>query len=80
MALNAPLPTMPKYRRHITRPAPRQHGAILLESLVALAVLSLCAAGTLTALERMETTSRSLRQLSADVRTQNTRVESANVR
>jgi len=58
----------------------RQHGAILLESLVALAVLSLCAAGTLTALERMESTSKSLRQLSTDVRSQNTRGESASVR
>lgn len=57
----------------------RQHGAILLESLVALAVLSLCAAGTLIALERMETASQSLRQLSTDVRTQNNGVESANV-
>ncbi|EFP66164.1 Uncharacterised protein [Ralstonia pickettii] len=57
----------------------RQHGAILLESLVALAVLSLCAAGTLTALERMEITSQSLRQLSTNVRTQNNQAESANV-
>ena len=60
--------------------AKRQNGAILLESLVALAVLSLCAAGTLTALERMEATSQSLRQLLTDVRTQNDRVESASVR
>ncbi|CAJ0715403.1 type II secretion system protein [Ralstonia sp. TCR112] len=60
--------------------ANHQHGAILLESLVALAVLSLCAAGTLTALERMESTSQSLRQLSSDIRTQGNRVESTNVR
>ena len=60
--------------------AKRQHGAILLESLVALAVLSLCAAGTLSALEQMEATSQSLRQLSTGVRTQNDRVESASVR
>lgn len=71
---------MPTQLRHITRPAHRQHGAILLESLVALAVLSLCAAGTLTALERMESTSQSLRQLSSDIRTQGNRVESTNVR
>ncbi|CAJ0787286.1 MULTISPECIES: type II secretion system protein [Ralstonia] len=58
----------------------RQHGAILLESLVALAVLSLCAAGTLSALEQMEATSQSLRQLLTDVRTQNDRVESASGR
>ncbi|CAJ0697079.1 type II secretion system protein [Ralstonia holmesii] len=60
--------------------AKRQHGAILLESLVALAVLSLCAAGTLSALEQMEATSQSLRQLLTDVRTQNDRVESASGR
>lgn len=58
----------------------RQHGAILIESLVALALLSLCAAGTLAALERMETTSQSLRQLSAEVRTQSTRIETADSR
>ncbi|CAJ0808556.1 type II secretion system protein [Ralstonia flaminis] len=58
----------------------RQHGAILIESLIALALLSLCAAGTLAALERMETTGQSLRQLSAQVRQHNTQIEAADLR
>ncbi|WP_039597648.1 hypothetical protein [Ralstonia sp. A12] len=58
----------------------RQHGAILIESLVALTLLSLCAAGTLAALDRMDTTSQSLRQLSAEIREQNTRTETADLR
>lgn len=65
---------MPAYH-HIKR----QRGAILLKSLVALAVLSLCAMGTLIALERMEITSQSLRQLSTNIRAQNNQVGSANM-
>lgn len=79
MAHNAPLPTMPTPRRHLPLPH-RQRGAILIESLVALTLLSLCAAGALAAFERMETTSQSLHELSTEIRAQGTRIEAENLR
>ncbi|MRT01055.1 type II secretion system protein [Ralstonia pickettii] len=51
-------------RNHVTH----QHGAILLESLVALAVLSLGAAAMLHALDHVEATSHAARALGVEAR------------
>lgn len=48
----------------------RQHGAILIESLIALAVLSLGAAAMFRAFDYLEATSRAASQLGANARTQ----------
>lgn len=61
---------MPTHRRHITPPLGRQHGAILLESLIALAILSLGAAAMFRAFDYLEAASHAARQLGADTRTQ----------
>lgn len=53
-------------RHHINR----QHGAILIESLVALAVLSLGAAAMFRAFDHLEATSHAARQLGAKARIQ----------
>ena len=46
---------------------PRQRGAILIESLIALALLSLGAAAMFHALEHLESTSHAARQLGKEV-------------
>ena len=48
----------------------RQRGAILLESLVALAILSLSAAAMFRAFDYLEATSRAASQFGVDARTQ----------
>lgn len=52
----------------VRRPLPRQHGAILIESLVALAVLSLGAVSMFAAFDYLEATSRTASQRNADSR------------
>lgn len=60
--------------------APFTRGAILLESLVALALLSLSAAGTLVAFDRLDDTYRAAHRLTARERTHAGQAESAGVR
>ena len=58
-----PHPRIPPSKR-------RQHGAILIESLIALAILSLGAAAMFGAFDNLETTSHAAKQLGADTRAQ----------
>ncbi|CCF96903.1 MULTISPECIES: hypothetical protein [Ralstonia solanacearum species complex] len=55
-------------------------GAILLESLVALALLSLSAAGTLAALDRLDNTYRAVHRLAAHERAVSRQAESISER
>ncbi len=48
----------------------RQHGAILIESLIALAILSLGAAAVFRAFDYLEATSRAARQVGTKARAQ----------
>ena len=58
-------------RPHVTR----QHGVILLEALVALAVLSLAAAAMFRALDYLEASSQAARALAAEARAQTNQME-----
>lgn|GEM_PF-695897 len=75
MAPHAPLPTMPKYHHHVTRTVLRQHGAILIESLIALAILSLGAAAMFRAFDNLRALSHAANQLGVDTRAQLGRTE-----
>ncbi len=75
MAPNAPLPTMPKYHHQVPRTARRQHGAILIESLIALAILSLGAAAMFRAFDNLRAISHAANQLGVDTRAQLGRTE-----
>ena len=75
MAPNAPLPTMPEYHHHVPRTARRQHGAILIESLIALAILSLGAAAMFRGFDNLQATSHAANQLGVDTRAQLKRTE-----
>lgn len=66
---------MPKYPRHVTRTAQRQHGAILIESLIALAVLSLGAVAMFRAFDSLQAISHAANQLGVDTRAQLERTE-----
>ncbi len=73
-------PRRPTHRPPRT-PHPRAaHGAILLESLVALTLLSLCAAGTFVAFDQLEHTVHTVRELYSEAHAQVTRIETASVR
>ncbi|MHA6848664.1 hypothetical protein [Ralstonia syzygii] len=74
-----PLHRLPS-RPHCAFSAQFARGAILLESLVALALLSLSAAGTLVALDRVDDTYRAAHRLAARERTHSWQAESARVR
>lgn len=64
-------PTMPSRLPRLIAPfQQRQHGAILIESLIALAILSLGAAAMFGAFDNLEATSHAANQLGVDTRAQ----------
>ena len=69
MERNAPSPTMPPALKPRAQ-SRRQRGAILIESLVALAILSLGAAAMFRAFDHLEATNYAANQLGVDARTQ----------